>query len=121
MYIDDCLRSLHEMMIAPAEDLTCRVYNVAAMSFTPELIYNEVKKHVPNLSIDYNIDDRQKIGKLSTFISLHRFNIFWFSADNWPQVFDDSQARKDWGWQHDYDLEQLVEIMIRNLKRIYKC
>ena len=64
MYIDDCLRSLHEMMIAPSEKLSCRVYNVAAMSFTPEMIYNEVKKHVPNLAMEYPIDDRQKIGKV---------------------------------------------------------
>ena len=41
-------------------------------------------------------------------------------ADEWPQVFDDSQARKDWGWKHECDLEQLVDIMITNLKRIYQ-
>ena len=62
MYIDDCLRSLHDIMVAPEETLSCRVYNVAAMSFTPEMILKEVQKHVPDLSIEYNIDDRQKIG-----------------------------------------------------------
>ena len=121
MYIDDCLRSLHEMMIAPSEKLSCRVYNVAAMSFTPEMIYNEVKKHVPNLAMEYQIDDRQKIGKVLLVFETLSFS--WkltFSADEWPQVFDDSQARKDWGWQHDYNLEQLVDIMISNLKRIYR-
>ena len=51
--------------------LTCRVYNVAAMSFTPEMIYHEVKKHVPNLAIDYKIDDRQKIGKIIFFNLLY--------------------------------------------------
>ena len=51
-------------MIAPEENLTTRVYNVAGMSFTPDILYNEVKKHVPNLAIEYNIDDRQKIGKI---------------------------------------------------------
>ena len=71
MYIDDCIKSLHEMMIAPEENLSTRVYNVAGMSFTPDILYNEVKKHVPNLAIEYNIDDRQKIGKyfLLYFIS----------------------------------------------------
>ena len=64
MYIDDCIKSLHEMMIAPEENLSTRVYNVAGMSFTPDILYNEVKKHVPNLAIEYNIDDRQKIGKI---------------------------------------------------------
>lgn len=88
-------------MVAPDESLKCRVYNVGAMSFTPDMLFKEVKKHVPDLQIEYNIDDRQKI------------------ADTWPQVFDDSQARHDWGWQHDCDLSQLVDIMITNLKRIY--
>ena len=84
MYIDDCLRyfilqtylqlfnqliikfllfrSLHEMMIAPDENLSCRVYNVAGMSFTPDILLNAVRKHVPELEIKYNVDDRQKIG-----------------------------------------------------------
>jgi len=95
-------RSLHEIMIAPEENLSCRVYNVAGMSFTPDILLNAVRKHVPELEIKYNVDDRQKI------------------ADTWPEVFDDSQARQDWGWQHHIDLEQLVDIMIRNLKIIYQ-
>lgn len=101
MYIDDCLRSLYDFMVAPAENLSTRTYNVAAMSFTPEELFTEVKKHVPDLIIEYKIDDRQKI------------------ADNWPQVFDDSMARQDWGWQPDYGIEQLVDVMITNLRRIY--
>ena len=51
------------MMIAPSENLSCRVYNVAAMSFTPDVLYKAVQKHVPNLEIKYNVDDRQKIGE----------------------------------------------------------
>ena len=43
-----------------------------------------------------------------------------FLADEWLMVFDDNQARQDWGWKHDYDLEHLVDIMITNLRRIYK-
>ena len=42
MYIDDCLRALYEMMTAREEDLSCRTYNVAAMSFTPEVGREEV-------------------------------------------------------------------------------
>ena len=45
---------------------------------------------------------------------------FSLIADEWPMVFDDNQAKQDWGWKPDYDLEQLVDIMITNLKRIYK-
>ena len=63
MYIDDCLRSLYEMMVAPSENLSTRTYNVAAMSFTPEELYEVVKKRVPDLQIEYKADGRQKIGK----------------------------------------------------------
>ena len=120
MYIDDCLQSLHSIMIAPDDQLSCRVYNVAAMSFTPEMILKEIRKHVPDLQIEYKVDDRQKIGIFHSELILQPvFAHKIITADEWPQVFDDSQARQDWGWQHDYDLDHLVEIMINNLKKVY--
>jgi len=94
MYIDDCLRGTIEYMMAPKESLSTRTYNVHAMSFTPEEIFEEVKKWVPDLQIEYSPDSRQVI------------------ADSWPMVFDDSLARKEWGWNHKIGLSQLVEIMI---------
>merc|ERR1712029_9279 len=102
MYIDDCLRSTVEFMMADKAGLSTRTYNVHAMSFTPEEIFAEVKKWVPELEIQYQPDSRQQI------------------ADSWPMVFDDSLARNDWGWQHIIGLEQLVDIMITNLRKIYK-
>ena len=51
-------------------------------------------------------------------LTLQKLN-FVISADTWPEVFDDNQARQDWGWEHKYDLDQLVDVMITNLKRIY--
>ena len=68
MYIDDCLRSLHEMMIAPAKDLSCRTYNVSAMSFTPDELFTAVKKRVPELEISYKPDGRQTIGEQTEYI-----------------------------------------------------
>lgn len=67
MYIDDCLRSLYEMMVAKDQDLSCRTYNVAAMSFTPEELFNAVRKKVPELEIEYVPDGRQKIGNYLYF------------------------------------------------------
>lgn len=63
MYIEDCLRSLHEIMIAPEEKLKRRVYNVTAMSFTPEELVEELGKHVSELHVSYRPDSRQYIGK----------------------------------------------------------
>lgn len=102
MYLEDCLRSTVEYMMAPADQLSCRTYNVHAMSFTPDEIFTEVKKHIPELKIEYNVDSRQEI------------------ADTWPMVFDDSLAREEWGWKHSIGLEQLVDIMISNLRPVYK-
>uniref|UniRef100_A0A8C0TIU8 L-threonine 3-dehydrogenase, mitochondrial n=1 Tax=Canis lupus familiaris TaxID=9615 RepID=A0A8C0TIU8_CANLF len=95
MYIDDCLRATLEVMEAPAESLSMRTYNVNAMSFTPEDLAQEVLKHIPEFQITYNVDSvRQAI------------------ADSWPMNFDDSNARKDWGWKHDFDLPELVTTML---------
>ncbi|CAB4065707.1 TDH [Lepeophtheirus salmonis] len=98
MYITDCLRSLEEFMLVDNNTLSTRTYNVHAMSFTPQELYDVVKKYVPKLEIEYHVDARQKI------------------ADTWPQVFDDSEARKDWKWQHHYDIDKLVETMLSGVE-----
>ncbi|XP_041109279.1 L-threonine 3-dehydrogenase, mitochondrial-like [Polyodon spathula] len=95
MYIDDCLRATLEVMEAPTEQLSMRTYNINAMSFSPEELAAELKKQIPDFQITYNIDHiRQAI------------------ADSWPMNFDDSNARNDWGWKHDYDLPELVTTML---------
>ncbi|SPP77149.1 L-threonine 3-dehydrogenase, mitochondrial [Drosophila guanche] len=101
MYIEDCLRALLEFMRAPNEQLRRRVYNVTAMSFTPEELVDRLSKHVPNLHVTYKPDSRQSI------------------ADSWPEVFDDSEARRDWQWQHKYDLGNLVDFMVKDVQENY--
>ncbi|XP_037825037.1 L-threonine 3-dehydrogenase, mitochondrial [Lucilia sericata] len=101
MYIEDCLRALLEFMRAPSEQLQRRVYNVTAMSFTPEELVDKLSKYVPNLHVTYKPDSRQLI------------------ADSWPQVFDDSEARRDWNWQHKYDLDNLVDFMVKDVQENY--
>jgi threonine 3-dehydrogenase len=85
------------LLEAPSEKLTQRVYNVAGFSFTPAQIAAEIKKHVPNFSVTYAPDFRQKI------------------ADSWPKSLDDSNARKDWGWKHSYDLSAMTKDMLEKL------
>ncbi|KAJ9593243.1 hypothetical protein L9F63_015189, partial [Diploptera punctata] len=101
MYIKDCLRALWEYMETPAEKLKRRVYNVTAMSFTPEELAAVISKHVPEIKVTYRPDSRQLI------------------ADAWPQVFDDSSAREDWSWQHQYDMDCLVTEMIKDILEHY--
>uniref|UniRef100_A0A9J8AI78 L-threonine 3-dehydrogenase, mitochondrial n=1 Tax=Cyprinus carpio carpio TaxID=630221 RepID=A0A9J8AI78_CYPCA len=95
MFIDDCLRATLEVLEAPAEVLSMRTYNISAMSFTPEELVQEIRRHLPDLQVTYETDPvRQAI------------------ADSWPIVFDDSNARSDWGWKHNYGLPELVQTML---------
>jgi len=34
--------------------------------------------------------------------------------------FDDSNARRDWGWHHEYDTERLCQVMFDALVPKYK-
>lgn len=125
IYIEDCLSALFQFLNTPEELLRRRVYNVTAMSFTPEELFNELLKYIPDLKITYKPDKRQHIGTYAictsyTLISknnrIKNFDItLVILAENWPQVFDDSEARRDWGWQHKYDLQRLVELMVQDV------
>jgi threonine 3-dehydrogenase len=101
MHIEDCLRSVMEIMECPPEALPLRTYNVAGVSFTPAELADEIRKTVPEFQINYRPDHRQAI------------------ADSWPQAFDDSCAQRDWGWRPRYDLGTIADSMIRDLQPIY--
>lgn len=99
MYMDDAIRATLELMDAPREKLKETMsYNLSAVSFSPKEIAAEIKKHIPRFEISYQPDQRQAI------------------ADSWPKSIDDSEARQDWNWQHEYDLSKMVEDMLKNLK-----
>ena len=99
MYMDDAIRATVEIMQAAPESIKIRSSNnLAAISFTPEEIAAEIQKQLPDFTITYNPDFRQKI------------------ADSWPASIDDSAARADWGWHHKFDLTKTAEVMIENLR-----
>jgi nucleoside-diphosphate-sugar epimerase len=100
MHMSDAIKATIGIMDANAADVKIRSsYNVAAMSFTPESLTAEIKKHIPDFTISYvDTDPRQAI------------------ADSWPKSIDDSYARKDWGWRNEFDLGGLTLDMIQNLK-----
>ncbi len=103
MYMPDAIRATIELMEAPQEKVKIRSsYNLAGISFTPKQIANEIKKHIPNFEISYNPDFRQKI------------------ADSWPSSINDLQAKVDWGWNLEYNLEKMTKDMMMNLMKKYK-
>lgn len=98
MYMEDAIKATVDIMQAPSEQIKVRSsYNLTAIDFTPEEVYNEIKKHYPAFKVTYAPDFRQQI------------------ADSWPQSIDDSVARSDWGWNHSFDLGKMTSDMIKNL------
>jgi nucleoside-diphosphate-sugar epimerase len=103
MYMDDAIDATIKIMNAPAEQIKVRSsYNVSAISFTPEELAKSIQNYIPEFQVNYEPDFRQAI------------------ADSWPSSIDDSSARKDWGWENKYDLEEITENMIEGIKPKFK-
>lgn len=99
MFMNDAVKATIEIMNAKKEDIKIRSsYNLAAISFSPKELALSIKKQIPEFKISYEPDFRQQI------------------AESWPNSIDDSDARKDWNWEHTFGLEELTLEMIKNLK-----
>lgn len=98
MFMDDAIRATMELMESGPENIQIRSsYNLAAMSFTPAEVAKSIQNHIPEFEITYKPDFRQEI------------------ADSWPNSIDDAQAKADWGWEHQFDLERTTREMLENL------
>ena len=101
MYMPDALRAAIQLMEAdPSRLIHHNGFNVAAMSFDPDMIFHAIKKLRPQFEMDYDIDPlKQSI------------------ADSWPDMMDDSCARREWGWEHQYNLTQMTVDMLDKLSK----
>ncbi len=99
MYMSDGIKAIVELMEAAPERLEHRnAFNVTAMNFTPEELAAEIRRHLSDFAITYEVDPvRQAI------------------ADSWPESLDDSAARREWGWAPEFDLPALVVDMLAHL------
>ncbi|HEY5692089.1 MAG TPA: NAD-dependent epimerase/dehydratase family protein [Cyclobacteriaceae bacterium] len=98
MYMNDAVKATIDLMEAPAEKIRQRAsYNISSMSFCPADIAVAIKKHIQDFTISYKPDFRQAI------------------ADSWPSSIDDSAARNDWGWNHEFDLEKMTADILKHI------
>jgi nucleoside-diphosphate-sugar epimerase len=100
MYMPDALNAIITLMEADASKLKHRnAFNVTAMSFEPEEIAAEIRKHLPHFQLDYDVDPvRQAI------------------ADSWPNSIDATAAKEEWGFKAEYDLRKMTEDMLARLE-----
>ncbi|MBS3920271.1 MAG: NAD-dependent epimerase/dehydratase family protein [Deltaproteobacteria bacterium] len=103
MYMPDALEAAIQLMEVDPSRLKHRnSFNVTAMSFCPEMIAAEIRRHIPDFEMNYKIDPiKQSI------------------AESWPNKMDDSCAREEWNWNPKYDLPMMAEDMLRVIKK--KC
>lgn len=100
MFMDDAIDATIKIMAAPVDNISIRSsYNLAAMSFTPKEIAESIKSELKDFTITYKPDFRQQI------------------ADSWPKSIDDSYARKDWNWNHNFDLKLMTKEMLTQLSK----
>ncbi|PQJ75481.1 NAD-dependent epimerase/dehydratase family protein [Polaribacter gangjinensis] len=100
MYMQDAVNATIQLMQAKSSEIKIRTsYNLAAIDFTPKEIADVIKKHIPDFTIEYAPDSRQQI------------------ADSWPSSIDDSEARNDWNWKHQFDLSSMTVEMLKNLEK----
>ncbi|MBU2974626.1 MULTISPECIES: NAD-dependent epimerase/dehydratase family protein [Zobellia] len=98
MFMEDAIKATLQLMDAEPEKVKVRSsYNLSAMSFSPAQMAKCIQKHIPDFKISYEPDFRQAI------------------ADSWPGSINDSEARNDWGWQAEFDLEKTTKEMLENL------
>jgi nucleoside-diphosphate-sugar epimerase len=100
MYMPDALDAMVDIMEADPSKLIHRnSFNVTAMSFDPEIIYQAIRKYIPDFKMVYQPEPiKQAI------------------ANSWPDKMDDSCARNEWGWNPKYDLDKMTIDMLETLK-----
>ena len=101
MYMPDAIKAAIDLMEADGDRLEHRnAFNLTAMHFTPQQLADAIRRKMPGFEIEYDPDPlRQSI------------------ADSWPNYMDDRAARSEWGWEPEYDIDGMVEDMLRVLSR----
>lgn len=98
MFMEDAIKATLQLMETDAENVKVRSsYNLSAMNFTPSQMAESIQNHIPDFKVSYEPDFRQAI------------------ADSWPSSIDDQEARRDWGWKAEFNLEKTTKEMLENL------
>lgn len=100
MYMPDALEACTKLIEADPARLEHRnSFNIASMSFNPDEIYNAIRRRIAGFQMTYRVDPVKAA-----------------IADSWPNYMDDSCARREWGWQPEWDLDAMVDDMLLHLR-----
>lgn len=104
LYMPDALNAVTTLMEADPSKLIHRnSFNITCMSFCPKELFAKIKERIPSATFDYNIDPvKAKI------------------ADSWPNMMDDSCARREWGWEPKWHIDAMVDDMLKEIAKKVK-
>ncbi len=104
MAMPDAVNALLLLSQAPKNALSRTVYNVTSFSLTANQFRGQVLKAFSGAKIDFKPDlKRQRI------------------VDSWPADLNDNDARRDWGWKPEYNVERSFdEYLIPNIRKQYQ-
>lgn len=101
MYMPDALNAVTTLMEADPTRLVHRnSFNIASMSFTPDILFEAIRKRIPDATFDFNVDPVKAA-----------------IADSWPNKMDDSCARKEWDWAPVWDMDRMIDDMLEAVRR----
>ena len=100
MYMPDAVKAIIDLMEADPKKLIHRnAFNISAMSIDPVMLGNEIKKHLPEFELTFDVDPRRQ-----------------GIAASWPDCIDVTAAREEWGFKADYDLAAMTKDMLEKLR-----
>ena len=98
IYVKDALRAMTELLRAPSDCLSRRVYNIHAIAPSAAELACAIKARITSADIVFDFDPR--------IVEL---------IESWPIEIDDRAAREDWNWQPRSDLDAMADDLIREL------
>jgi len=104
MAMPDAVGALLRLDATPRQRLKRQIYNVGSFSPSASELNFQIMKAFPSSIVSFKPDlKRQAI------------------LDTWPEDVDDSEARKDWGWDPSYDFEKAFEdYLVPAVKKFYR-
>ncbi|MEM7564577.1 MAG: NAD-dependent epimerase/dehydratase family protein [Pseudomonadota bacterium] len=99
LFLDDIIDSVVALADADRGALTQHVYNLHGYFMTAQEVADTVKQHFPDF--EYRFEPVENVDRL---------------ISQWPNIIDDSDARRDWNWNPAYDFAGSAQRMCELLK-----
>ncbi len=103
LYVKDATKCLINLAEANEDNLNYRVYNIQGFSPTAGEMVKEINKVLPEAEINFKPEEDK--------VSI---------VNSWPDELDDTEAKKDWNWQPDYDLESTIKDFVHEVQELHK-